>query len=301
MKLVLGLALLFVPGVAAQDKRPRDESADDRKARLEKECKADKHWKLDELDHYFLISDVDDRSVLAELKKRIEGVRALVGPLFTPPPHPKLLDPPCKTTLRVYSHQDAYLAGGGFSGSNGGYFPERTEIMLFLGAQQEGRVELFRMAQSLVVPELLDRQFQTGEHAPWFVHGLQDYFAGFGFRNGKLERKPHAQRLATLREALAADKFVPIADLVLMKRPEFDGENPWHADWKLTWAEAWSFMWFLINAQSPTISCNDVFRRYLDAWKQKPDYSAATRAVFEGVDWDAVQKEWRAFIEAIKE
>ena len=139
-----------------------------------------------------------------------------------------------------------------------------------------------------------------GRDAPWFVSGLQDYFGGFGFRNGKLERKPHADQLAIARADLRAERTIALVDLVLMTRAEFDGGNTWGSSTSSVWAEGWAFMWFLMTADGATIDGPGVVARYVAKWKEKRDPAAATRAAFEGVDWDALELEWRAFVDGIK-
>lgn len=308
MKSVLAVLVALVAGLAAQEPRLREEKNEARLARLTEECSHRKRWKVEELEHYFLVTDIDDRSVLGELEKRVESVRKQIGLVFDPPqgsgsPGPQVTNPhapPNKTVLRMHATSESYYASGGLHGTNGMYYPESTEIVVHSAKQQEGRVELFRMAHSLVVAEQLNRQFAPGAHAPWFEHGLQDYFAGFGFRNGKLERKPHALRLAEVRLALAADQFAPLADLVRMNRGEYYGENPFALDAKITWAQGWSLMWFLLHGESKNVSGADVIARYLAKWKEKPDAAAATAAAFDGVDWDLVEPEWRAYIAALK-
>lgn len=307
MKLVVGLVLALPIALAGQAKRLREETNEARIKRLTEECSHNKRWEVKEFDDYFLVTDIDDRSVLSELEKRVEGVRKQIRLVLDPPtggtPGLHLAnpnDPPSKTVLRIHATAESYYASGGVGGTNGMYFPESTEIVVHSAKQQEGRVELFRMAQSLIVAEQLNRQFTPGEHAPWFEHGLQDYFSGFGFRNGKLERKPHALRLADIRIGLAQDQYVPLADLVRMNRGEYYGQNPFSVDAKVTWAQGWSLMWFLLHGESAHVSGADVIKRYLAKWKEKPDAAAATAAAFDGVDWDVVEPQWRAFIAALK-
>ena len=152
----LAFAVLAAVAALGAQGTLRDETPNLRRARLTAECRSNPGWRLVELEHFFVVTDVDDRRCLDELARRVEGMRTealalLVSPRFAAKP----LTPPFKATLRVFARSDLYFSAGGVAGADGIYFPERIETLLNAGLRSEGPRRLHRVAQSMVVCELM--------------------------------------------------------------------------------------------------------------------------------------------------
>ena len=128
-------------------------------------------------------------------------------------------------------------------------------------------------------------------HQPplWFHEGLATYFETASWEKGKLTLGAlNRERLSALAPMCSEGRFAPMIPLRhLLAAREF---TPLH------YAEAWSFVYFLLRAEDGRNA--DVLNRYFILIQQREDPVKAFAKAFRA-PLDKVEKAWRTYVDQL--
>lgn len=130
----------------------------------------------------------------------------------------------------------------------------------------------------------------------WCDEGIGEYFYGSRTENGKLlTGRVNEYRLGTIKSAIRRGKTIPIKDLVGWDQSKY------YAVAGLAYAEGWSLVHFLLT--HPVWSRKKLIQTYMTAFVEQHSISEAVETAFKGwkdKDWDALEKDWKAFTLGLK-
>ena len=131
--------------------------------------------------------------------------------------------------------------------------------------------------------------------AVWYNEGHACFFETLSFQNGRATVDEDRDRLRTLEAFLKTKQPVPLAALVRMDYESFyDGTDN---DRLLKYSLAWGFTYFL-HRGAPLVRNKPyagILPTYLAALKETGSGTAATALAFEGVNFEALERDFRAF------
>ena len=178
-----------------------------------------------------------------------------------------------------------------------GYYLPSYRVLVFYN-QPEGKVPGRQLSQG-TLNVLLHETFHQWLHLyvedrpRWFDEGMAEYFGigemtGSGLRYG-LVPQLHPSRLDNIREALTGVLPEPmsLSDMIRAPRSTFYGSNS-----AVNYAQAWSFVHYLGSSSKG----QKLLREYFHALRRGLDQEAAFREVFAGIDFPALERDWREYV-----
>lgn len=275
-------------------------------------------WKMEDAEHYIVVWDAQDSSLIREMLRTVEVMRAEYARLYPCDAPVESLD-----TIRVCASKDEYLAWGGRPDTDGGFDAAAREILLY-DLNREGREHarddrdtlgsLYREAFHAHVHEVL----RGLEPHPWFGEGQADIFAAAVVGEGRVQPiGPSGRHAMPIRNAVFHAKSIPWKEFIRCDRATLEEDR------ELGYAQAWSMVWFLRTspAVAKTAAWSKILPTYLDTLKSswagklaelesagrahddegrsKAGAEARERALsaaFEGVDLHEIEWEWKDFV-----
>jgi hypothetical protein len=132
----------------------------------------------------------------------------------------------------------------------------------------------------------------------WVNEGMGDYFYTAAPQSGKGGRRKvelgslNEGRLLVLKAAIAQGRFVPLSKLISMSKGEF------YNDASVCYAEGWAFCQFLLH--SGNAKYTKIIPNFVRFVKDDTNMEAVTQRAFKGIDLDAMEAEWKAWIATLK-
>jgi len=253
-------------------------------------------FQLVETGPLFVLTQVHDKRFVQELELRVRLVQEAIERDF-PPELEEGQDPPAPVVVRLYRDLRTYVAVGGPEGSSN-FVDDEGKRFLVYDQPQDGRHELWRALAGLQFKAHWKRTIGLPWPHGWMLHGHEDYYAGFELHAGKLVRRPNAPRLQTIRGMLRRGDLVPFDDFLRWRGREYYGVNGM-TDVGETYAEGWSFVWFLRGLpelrhkpEGWQPSWELIVDRYVAGMRTTHEKGVAVDAALEGVDLLALQAAW---------
>ena len=210
-----------------------------------------------------------------------------------------------KATVRLYRDRAAYRAGGGPASTAAYYDRERKELAGF----QDEEGGWFQALCHEGCHQFSDLAFpgyeEPGRVPMWFREGLADGFGASVVRGNKLYvftlSGVASRRARAIKEAVKQGLHVPLSRLLTM------GREPFKADAKLHYAQAWSLVHFLWNAPSAQ-SGKGVYRgvvaRLINGFKKGGERDEVHRDAFrhkgKPIDLRRLEAEWLRYVKGLK-
>jgi len=130
----------------------------------------------------------------------------------------------------------------------------------------------------------------VGDSPRWLNEGMAEYYEQAQFSGGHWEDDQiNIEHVSLLREV--KDAWVPLEKFVRI------GARPFYANARLNYAQAWAFVHFLQNGGRQQ---KKIFKRIIDALKDGMTNDDAVDAGFEGVDFDALEGDFRKYVQKLK-
>ena len=271
-------------------------------------------WKTVETAHYRIEFNCDEEFA-RKLGMHLEAILN-VYQTFWPRQMPKT-----KFRAKCLSSIEGYHKYGGPWGSAGYYSKYQKELVTYkdtelhpVRSRETGEVfeiqigepgeisfnimyhEAFHQYASLYAGENRDVDVPS-----WFGEGIGDYFFGgtlqkSGKNKGKIKIEENFWRVGTVKRAAETGKgYVRLKDLIRYSQAEYYS-NPGNC-----YAEGWALNYYLLEVapkKNPAMA-----KRYrsipiimLDEFEKHGDGRKATEKAFEGIDLDALEKEWKAWL-----
>jgi hypothetical protein len=275
-----------------------------------------KGWDADDTENYIYVYSTKDEPLLRAIKKELEAIRQWYVKLF-PPAHPVT----AVSTVRICKDRDEYMAYGGPPNS-GGYWNSAAEELVFYDYEDvkgEGRGSGKADTRIVLYHEAFHQYiyYSTGELPPhsWYNEGTGDYFSGAKISGSKVTKiGVNPWRIETIQDAIERDKYTPWAEIVKYEQAQY--YNP--SKIGVNYAQGWSMIYFL--RESKVVEKHDVWSQILDKYfnKLKSAYAQELEAgngrgaaglaareqaiehAFQGVDFNEIEAEWKAFILDLK-
>lgn len=236
-------------------------------------------------DGYRVSTSISDEYA-AWVLQGLERIRREYDRLFS-----RVAGPASPVEVWVHPSREAYRAAGGPEGTLAFYSPPLRLLVLHRGRDAE---ETAMALQHEAFHAYLHAYLDTAP--PWFHEGLADYFATFAPRrggDGALAPSLHAGRVADAKRALARGRFVPLEDLLLMGREEFQEplEAPYH------YAQSWALIHTIVTVGEPVERA--ALERCFHEVTRSRDRPRAHAASFGRLDLEGLDRRVRAFVEGL--
>ncbi len=244
-----------------------------------------------ETPHYEIVSDLDGRA-LDTYARHLEATHALLADFFGDEG-----DATRRAQVIVFQTEEAYktyaeLTMNDRAEHSLGYFHPHYQQLLFFeaGGDREAtlrvtRHEAFHHFVRHIVPNI----------PIWANEGMAEYFGASAVdESGRVRETGLIQvgRLANLRQAFELGfEGVAFADVMTMSQAEFYAQplGPIH------YAQAWSMVHFFFSRPDTEAA----LKSYIGELRDGASTEAAFEATFGQLDLDALQKDWRAHVDAL--
>lgn len=241
-------------------------------------------WWYMESKNYFIVTNMaSKRRVLVEqIRKQLEAIRKLYERDF--PPTKEIT---AVSIVRLCKDRKSYYDYGGRPGTGGYWFSVAKELVLFGGDK--------RLTKDVLNHEAFHQYiyYACGELSPhsWYNEGYGDYYAGAKFAGSKITKHgAFSMRVPTIMKHLKDGTHVPLKDIVRYSQGQY------YARPDLCYAEGWSIIYFLNKGITKKHRWRKILPTYLKVLQETQDKDAAVDAAFEGVDFDKLERAWKAFI-----
>jgi len=286
-------------------------------------------WKLYETPNYFIISSIDDKPFLDELKGRLEAIRAIYEQDYpaskvaeiraeaarlatgskpeakpeeegegTAVAEPKPLDDLAKameasrcSIVRICKDRDQYQSYGGPGGSAGYWSSNARELVLYDDKADGGRNDTWIVLNHEAFHQYIF--YFYGNIAPhsWYNEGTGDFYSGYIYKNGRFTLKENPWRKETIKAAIRDEEFVPLKDIFRYKQSDY------YANPSICYAQGWSMIYFLRtgkknNAKGWDPKWDTLLDDYLRVLAATGKPEQAIEQCLTGIDVDALQAAW---------
>ena len=289
-----------------------------------------KGWQARDTENFLIISNSDNAKMVSKIAADLEAIRPLYMTYFQP-----VKEIEAVSVVRICKDFDEYRRYGGPQGSGGYWNPVAKELVFFdyakvpKSADTNSRHADERDAYIVLYHEAFHQYiyYAAGEIAPhsWFNEGLGDVFSGTVIYTDSLRVKEvglNRWRIHVVREANETDKWIPLAELFKAEQHEYYNRE------KVRWmyAEGWSLCYFLMIAKDgaqDNPEWRSIIPDYFAELKRASDAKVkalpkeakigermeaekaareqALKFALEGVDVDALETAWRAWIKKTKD
>jgi hypothetical protein len=217
--------------------------------------------------------------------------------------------------VKIFKDRDGFLKYGAPPGA-GGYFSKQDQEMVgYLTAKIGGVAvagattgekprSLRERLQAKFSMDLLGVFAHEGWHQyfhkhcgsgvpfpSWCDEGIGEYFYGSRSSEGKMiTGRVNEYRLGTIKSAIRRNKTIPIKDIVGWDQSQY------YAVAGLAYAEGWSLVHFFMA--DPVWSRKKLLQTYMTTFVEQHSIAEAVEATFKGwkdKDWQALERDWKAF------
>jgi hypothetical protein len=206
------------------------------------------------------------------------------------------------SVVRVCATEKQYYGYGGSPGTAGYWYDRHEELVLYDDQADMGRNFTWLVMNHEAFHQYI--YYFYGNIAPhsWYNEGTGDYFSGFEYKRKKfVEDKPRLRELE-IQQMIRAGEYAPLKDFVRWTKSEYYGSNDLEIPGYRCYAQGWSLIWFLRTGdRRKAPGWNDDWNAILDIYlltlADTGDLDQAVDKAFAGVDWEAFEASWKAYIE----
>jgi hypothetical protein len=132
--------------------------------------------------------------------------------------------------------------------------------------------------------------YLRGSHPMWLAEGLACYFETAQYSGGRVTKvgAMNYERSNTVLEAARNDKLIPLKRLLEMDRDAFYGANI-----HLNYAQAWHFVYFLLNKNAAT---RKLFADYIRTFRETRDETKAHDGSFGKYGLAKLEQEFKNYV-----
>jgi len=316
----------------AARKDPTKLKGEEKRAALKAGIASNPGWYAIDTPYYVFLSNSKNRPLVESLAKDIEKVRDSVYTKLFPQRNTEESISP----VRVLDTETEYYQYGGPGGSAGFFSPDSGELVLFTKFEDVTKTTSEKYCRSVMFHEAFHQyvHYAIGDVSPhsWFNEGHGDYFAGISISSGSVSFKTFDWRVNFLKQHLREKKdLIPLRTLVRLP------QNEYYNNAGLKYSEGWAFIYYLrsVNKSKRYQGILDTYFTYLadnvEAFRKKKKekegkegggervpgipglhlvsfedqekvqniLSEAVDKAFEGVDFEELDKEFKAWVEKL--
>ena len=250
----------YVKPVLAEGASMRDK----KRAELQDTISRQSDWKLYETPNYFIVSSLDDKPFIEELKGRLEAIRAIYEQDYpaakvaeiraeaarvstggkpdrrpdeegegTTVAEPEPLDDLAKameasqcSIVRICKDRNQYHSYGGPEGSAGYWNSNARELVLYDDKAVGGRNNTWIVLNHEAFHQYIF--YFYGNMAPhyWYNEGTGDFYSGYAYKNGRFTLKENPWRKELIQSAIQKDFFYPLKEMFRYGREDYYSREP---------------------------------------------------------------------------
>lgn len=245
-------------------------------------------YQISPSERYIVVTNIDKTKTNNQMKVKkvlqvVEAMRDLYEVHF--PPRNEIT---AVSIIRICKDANTYHQYGGRPGTAGYWYSVDEELVLYFEAHVEFTLAVLRH-------EAFHQYifYGAGELSPhsWFNEGYGDYYAGAVVRGKKVMGvKPFKWRVDTIKEAARKKAHVPLKELVRYTQAQYYGNST------LCYAQGWSFVYFLREGiAKKDHPWHQILPVYFEELQVTKDMTKAVDKAFKDVDFEELEKAWRAF------
>lgn len=317
---------------AAARKDPNKLKGEEKREALKASIAGTPGWYSIDTKYYVILSNSKNRTFVEGLAKELEVVREKVyTKLFPARNTEQPLSP-----VRILDTESEYYQYGGPGGSAGYFSSQSGELVLFTKFEDTTKKNSLAYCRSVMFHEGFHQyiHFAVGDVSPhsWFNEGHGDYFAGITVQGSTIKTNPFDWRVDYLKNYLRGGRdLIPCRTLVRMPQREY------YTNAGLKYSQGWALIYFLRNVSKDKThkTVLDTYFTYLadniqafrakkdekkgdpgnpepvpgipgirvidfeDAEKVEKILSEAVDKAFANIDFEALDKDLRAWIEKL--
>jgi hypothetical protein len=241
-------------------------------------------WWFKETENYVVLTSLppNKADLIDAVASQLKKLRKIYEKDFPPPQKIEAV-----SIVRVCKSREEYSNYGGPGGSAGYWNAFQKELVMYAEGQKD-------FLLSVLNHEAFHQYiyYCFGELAPhsWYNEGFGDYYAGATFDGNTAYIKPFKWRTGTIKDAIRADKHVPVKQIVRYTQSDY------YANADLCYAQGWSLIYFLKKGLPKGHPYERILPRYFEKLLATKDVDVAVTYAFDGVDYDRFETDWKAFI-----
>ena len=295
--------LWAVMAIAAGPAAGQDPARDALREQLKGELGGAAGFELVETGPLFVLTQVHEKRLCQELEQRVGLLQEVLERDFPFRPA-EGADPPAPVVVRLFRDPAAYAAAGGPQASVN-YVDAEAKRFLIVDRSATARRDFWRALAGLQFKAHWVRAAGLPWPHGWFLHGHEDYYAGFELTAGRLVRKPNPWRLETIRQVARQRQHIPFSEFLRWFGPGYHGTGSnFLQNYLEAYAQGWSCVWFLrtlpeTHRKPPgwQPGWELILDRYLSGMRTARDRGAAIDAALLDIDLAALEDAWLASLE----
>ncbi|MBM3977390.1 MAG: hypothetical protein FJ299_10410 [Planctomycetes bacterium] len=204
------------------------------------------------------------------------------------------------SVVRVCATRDDYSSYGGPGGTGGYWNWVHQELVFFDDRQGRGRDLTWLVLNHEAFHQFIFYFYGNISPHSWYNEGTGDFYSGFDYRGGKFVMKEAQMRRNTIKPMLSEGRLVPLKELVRYSQAQYYNTSKYGTSGFEHYAQGWALIWFLRTGKGKAKGWNPAWEKildtYLDVLGETGKQKKAVEAAFEGVDFEAMEKSWKAYI-----
>ena len=318
--------------IAMARKDPNKLKGEEKREALKSSIAGTPGWYAIDAKHYVFLTNSTNKAFLQQIAKDLEIVREKIYMKMFPPRNEEEPISP----VRVLDTESEYYKYGGPRGSAGYFNPRSGELVLFTKFEDVTKTNSMAYCRSVMFHEAFHQyiHFAVGDVSPhsWFNEGHGDYFAGMTVKGGVIKFEPFDWRVDYLKSHIREKKdLIPLRTLLRLPQREY------YTNAGLKYSQGWALIYYLrqVSKDAAAKASLDGYFKFvadnIEAFRAKkkegegsdtggesvpgipgieiPDFedakkveeilSQAVDTAFKGIDLEALDKDFRAWVEKL--
>lgn len=266
-------------GEAAKDLSPRERA----RKRAEDNTKVPGWW-YEESEHYIIVTNLErkHRPKILRIRRQLEAMRTIYERDFPPSEPIEAI-----SIVRVCKDRQSYSNYGGPGGTAGYWYAPAEELVLYMKGY-------FRFVLGVLNHEAFHQYiyYACGKISPhtWFNEGYGEYYYGTEVVGKRGIINPCRPRVDTIKAHIREGTHVPMEKFLRYSKREYYG------DASRCYAQGWATVYFLKEGVREGHPWSKILPTYFDTLVETRSRKKALEAALDGVDLEALEKAWAAFI-----
>ncbi|TAJ11393.1 MAG: hypothetical protein EPO68_14565 [Planctomycetota bacterium] len=204
------------------------------------------------------------------------------------------------SVVRVCANRDQYMSYGGPGGSAGYWNWGTQELVFFDDKGGDGRNDTWLVLNHEAFHQFIFYFYGNISPHSWYNEGTGDFYSGFDYRGGRFAIKEAPWRRGKIKEMLNEGRYVPLKELVRYSQAQYYSTSKYQTTIGDHYSQGWSLVWFLRTGKGKAKGWDPAWERILDTYLEVLGETGkakkAVDAAYQGVDFDALEKSWKAYV-----
>jgi hypothetical protein len=203
------------------------------------------------------------------------------------------------SVVRILTDPAAYASYGGPPGSAGYWSAMARELVIYDDQAGGGRRDTWITLNHEAFHQYIFYLYGNISPHSWYNEGTGDFYSGLEYKNKRFNLKVNQWRRGPIQTAVQQGKIIPLADFVRLTQREYYGTNKWGIGPGTNYAHGWSFIYFLRTGKKNfqkdwNPAWDNILSTYFRVLATSGDLDQAVNEAFQGIDFDELEKAWKA-------